>query len=78
MLSDIPTYRELWGEAATFFDPRDAEALAREISRLATDSALRAEMGARALARSRFFTPDVQASRMAELYAQLVTSRTRA
>ncbi len=78
VLSDIPTYRELWGEAATFFDPRDAEALAREISRLATDSALRAEMGARALARSRFFTPDVQASRMAELYAQLVTSRTRA
>ncbi|WEX10221.1 glycosyltransferase family 4 protein [Chelativorans sp. AA-79] len=72
VLSDIPTYRELWSNAAIFFDPKDADALAHAVSRLASDSGLRAEMGAKALARSRRFTPDVQASRMAELYRQLV------
>jgi glycosyltransferase involved in cell wall biosynthesis len=72
VLSDIPTYRELWSEAAIFFDPRDPGALAEAVNRLAADAGLRAEMGARALARSRRFTPDVQARRMAELYRQLV------
>jgi len=72
VLSDIPTYRELWSEAAVFFDPGDSDALAEALNRLAEDSALRSEMGLRALARSRRFTPDVQARRMAELYRQLV------
>jgi glycosyltransferase involved in cell wall biosynthesis len=72
VLSDIPTYRELWSEAAVFFDPHDSGALAEAVNRLAADAGLRAEMGARALARSRRFTPDVQARRMAELYRQLV------
>ncbi|WP_309084820.1 glycosyltransferase family 4 protein [Chelativorans sp.] len=72
VLADIPTYRELWSEAAIFFDPRDPDALAQAINRLASDSGLRVELGAKALARSRRFTPDVQAGRMAELYRQLV------
>lgn len=71
VLSDIPTYRELWSEAALFFDPHDPDALAEALNRLAGDEALRLEMGARALARSRRFTPDVQASRMADLYREL-------
>jgi len=72
VLSDIPTYRELWSDAAIFFEPRDAKALAHAVNRLASDSGLRNEFAARALARSRRFTPDIQAGRMAELYRQLV------
>lgn len=78
VLSDIRTYRELWSDAAIFFDPRDPEALVRALERVTSDAAMSAEMGARALARSRRFTPDVQAGRMADLYGQLVTSRARA
>lgn len=74
VLSDIPTYRELWSEAAVFFDPHDPEALGKAIDLLAADPQLRSEMGTRALARSRRFTPDVQAARMAELYRQLASS----
>lgn len=77
VLSDIPTYRELWNEAATFFDPHDPEALVAAINKLSADGQLRAEMGALALARSRRFTPDVQAGRMAELYGQLVEAPAR-
>ncbi|MFC6487908.1 glycosyltransferase family 4 protein [Nitratireductor sp. GCM10026969] len=71
VLSDIPTYRELWSEAALFFDPHDPDSLAEAVNRLVKDESLRLEMGARALARSRRFTPDVQARRMAELYRDL-------
>lgn len=72
VLSDIPTYRELWNEAALFFDPHDPDALAASINALAADKELREEMGACALARSRRYRPDVQAQRMAELYDQLL------
>jgi len=72
VLSDIPTYRELWSDAAIFFDPRDAEALVHAVNRLACDSGLRSEFAARALARSRRFTPDIQAGHMADLYRELV------
>ena len=75
VLSDIPTYRELWSGAALFFDPRDAGALVSAVNRLSADPDLRAEMGERALARSRRFTPDVQARNMAELYRQLVETK---
>lgn len=72
VLSDIPTYRELWSEAAVFFDPKDPQTLSAAIDRLATDCELRVEIGTRALARSRRFTPNVQAHRMRELYDQLI------
>ncbi|WP_173933245.1 glycosyltransferase family 4 protein [Chelativorans sp. Marseille-P2723] len=77
VLSDIPTYRELWSDAAVFFDPHDPDALSSAINTLAADSLLRAEMGARALARSRRFTPDVQAFSMAEIYGQLIKAEAR-
>jgi glycosyltransferase involved in cell wall biosynthesis len=37
VLSDIPTFRELWNESALFFDPDDAEDLAMQINRLVND-----------------------------------------
>lgn len=69
LLADIPTYRELWSKAAVFFDPRDPEDLADAIRRLVADPALRADLGDRALARSRLYAPHRQARATLEAYA---------
>jgi glycosyltransferase involved in cell wall biosynthesis len=74
VLSNIATYREFWSDAAVFFDPQDAAELAATLNALACDLDLRREMGQHALARSRRFSPDVQARRMAEIYGLLVTT----
>jgi glycosyltransferase involved in cell wall biosynthesis len=79
VLSDIPTYRELWRGAALFFDPQDPDDLARCIDRLAADESLRSEMGALALARSRQYTPDKQARTICEIYGEVgLASRQKA
>ncbi|MCU0790847.1 MAG: glycosyltransferase, partial [Nitratireductor sp.] len=70
VLSDIPTYRELWRGAALFFDPQDPGALAGCLNRLAGDPVLRSEMGLLALARSRQYTPDRQARTVCEAYGE--------
>jgi glycosyltransferase involved in cell wall biosynthesis len=72
VLSDIPTYRELWSGAAIFFDPRNADDLAAKIEYVAADPLLRADLGNKAIARSRRFTPDVQARAMAGIYRDLL------
>lgn len=74
ILADIPTYRELWDNAAVFFDPHDPHALARAITQLAADSDLRAEMGRKALMRSRRYGLKAQAEAMAALYRQLAAT----
>jgi glycosyltransferase involved in cell wall biosynthesis len=71
VLSDIPTYRELWSDAALFFDPHDTRALSTEMRRLMDDPLLRAEMAARAFARSRSYSLYGQAGAMMSLYRML-------
>jgi glycosyltransferase involved in cell wall biosynthesis len=48
VLSDIPTFRELWDGAALFVSPNDEEELAKAIEKLADDADERACMGRRA------------------------------
>jgi glycogen(starch) synthase len=64
VLGDIASLRENWEGAASFVDPRDAEALAASIRALAADSARRLELAGRARARARELSPD----RMARAY----------
>ncbi|MEK7342264.1 MAG: glycosyltransferase family 4 protein [Pseudomonadota bacterium] len=71
VLSDIPTFRELWEDAATFVDPRDAAGFAEAINALVADPAARIEAGNRAARRAARYTPAAMASRMAGLYARL-------
>ena len=52
VLSDIPTFRELWDGAASFVDPDNAESLARTLDTLAADRPLRAALGAAARLRA--------------------------
>jgi glycosyltransferase involved in cell wall biosynthesis len=47
VLSDIPPHRESLGDAARYFAAGDSAALARELSELLQDAALRRELGER-------------------------------
>jgi glycosyltransferase involved in cell wall biosynthesis len=68
VLADIPTYRELWDDAALFFPARDAEALAAAIDRLMRDQGLRERLGRAAADRARAYSLDRQAARMLAIY----------
>jgi glycogen(starch) synthase len=52
VLADIPTLREVWGDAATFVDPDDTDGWIEVTDALLSVDALRREMSARARARA--------------------------
>jgi glycosyltransferase involved in cell wall biosynthesis len=69
VLSDIPTYREIWGEAALYAPPREAGAFAHALNLLAADAGFRRDMARAAADRAARFTPRAQAQAMRALYA---------
>jgi glycosyltransferase involved in cell wall biosynthesis len=75
VLSDIPTHRELWGDAATFVPARDDASFAHAIQNLVDDPDQRRELGRRARVRARSYSPERMASGMADIYARLASSR---
>lgn len=70
VLSAIPTFRELWEDAALFVPPRDPQALAAALDALSQDREWREKLGEAARARAARFAPERQASDMAALYRQ--------
>jgi glycosyltransferase involved in cell wall biosynthesis len=68
VLSDIPTFRELWDGAAMFADPHDAPAFAAAINRFAADADLRVEFGHRAQLRAQRFSLASQATAVIDVY----------
>jgi glycosyltransferase involved in cell wall biosynthesis len=74
VLSDIPTFRELWDEAAIFVAGEDETAFARAIERIIGDSALRLRLGHAAQARAARYTVDAMARGMLERYADVLRS----
>lgn len=75
VLSDIATFRELWGGAAVFFPPGDDAALADALQSLMLDPALRQELGAAAFERSRRYTVEATVMRMLGVYGDLLAAR---
>lgn len=69
VLGDIPSAREVWGDAAELVPPHDATALEEALHRLILDARRRREAGRRALDRALTFTPDRTASAYLRLYA---------
>ena len=69
VLSDIPTHRELWTDAAVFIPARDAAGFAAAIEDLMASPSERERLGNLARRRSATFTPERMALRMAEIYA---------
>jgi glycosyltransferase involved in cell wall biosynthesis len=64
VLGDIPSLREVWGDAATFVPPDDEERLAHELQALIANADLRADYSGRARRRSSRYS----AARMAGGY----------
>ncbi len=71
VLGDIPSLREVWGDAAVFVDPRDRDRLREVLTRLARDPAACETWGERARARAERFTLDAMAAGYDELYRAL-------
>lgn len=77
VLSDIPTFRELWDGVATFVAPDDPAAFARACNDLVGDDFERAVMGRAAKERAARFTPEAMAAQMAALYRGLLPALRR-
>ncbi len=72
VLSELPTLRELWGDAAAYFQPRNPRSLEAVVRRLAAEPQELAAMGARALRHAREqFTADAMVARHEALYESL-------
>jgi glycosyltransferase involved in cell wall biosynthesis len=72
LLSDIPTFRELWDGAAVFFDPRDSGELRRSLRSLCRDEVQRAHLQRAAANRARRYALQNTARRYRELYQSLL------
>ena len=75
VLGDIPSLREVWGEAAAYVDPEDAEELLETLRRVTHDDLLRARLSAAARARALAFTAERMGRRYVGLYRELVSRR---
>lgn len=71
VLSDIPTFRELWNDCAIFVPPEDPAGFKDAIERLLADYERRSKLGLAARTRALRYTPEAMASKMAKLYAEL-------
>lgn len=71
VLSDIPTFRELWDGAAIFTDPRRPDAFAAVFQDLFADEARLHRLGERARIRSRRFTVEAMTDGVLDLYRRL-------
>lgn len=76
ILSDIPTFRELWNGAAEFVDPHDAGALAAAVNGLACDADRRQRLGAAAQQRSRRYSVETMIDGVRALYARMLQTET--
>lgn len=75
ILSDIPTFRELWDGAAIFVDAHDAAGFAAAAESVLRDPEWRDTMGEAAHARALLYTPERMAGAMAERYRDLLVAR---
>jgi glycosyltransferase involved in cell wall biosynthesis len=71
VLADIPTFRELWQDAAVFVVPADIAALRSTLAWIATDHRARSALQRSAKRRARRYTLQKMAARYSELYLGL-------
>jgi len=72
VLSDIPTFRELWDGAAIFVPPTEDAAVAEAVEMLASDIRQRTLMASAARRRARRYTAEVMAAKVRALYGTLL------
>lgn len=72
VLGDIPSLREIWGDAAIFVSPDDASGLSRALNDLIADPQFRETLGSRARARALQFSPQRMAQEYLEAYRDCI------
>lgn len=75
VLSDLPSFRELWDGAAQFVPNNDAGAIAAAIDALAADPQARTMLGAAARRRARRYTAEVMTTKVQAVYSSLLSGR---
>jgi glycogen(starch) synthase len=78
VLGDIPTLREVWGDAALFVSPDDPEALIHAVNGLLRDPLRSSRTAARARERALRCPPTAMAERYLSAYEQVVQTRVAA
>jgi glycogen(starch) synthase len=74
VLGDIASLREVWGDAAAFVPPDDADALAHELRRLIAHPRVLREAGVRARAHALRYDRSAMSRSYHGLYAELAGS----
>jgi glycosyltransferase involved in cell wall biosynthesis len=72
VLGDIPSLREVWGDAAVFVDPDDVDELHGALVGLIADPVVRTELAARARRRAERYNVESMGVAYRDLYASLV------
>jgi glycosyltransferase involved in cell wall biosynthesis len=72
VLSDIPTFRELWDGAALFVDPRDENEAAAAVERLVQDPDARAVLGGAARKRAAAYTVEAMTGGVLNAYRSVL------
>ncbi len=72
VLGDIPSLREVWGDAACFVRPDDSAALTRTLQELIEDRDRRRELAAKARARAARYTRQRMVDGYLQAYAELM------
>ena len=75
VLGDIPSLREVWGEAACFVPPEDPDTLATALEQLAGDPERRGQLGAAARLRALALDPARMAAAYAATYTEIMADR---
>jgi glycosyltransferase involved in cell wall biosynthesis len=70
VLGDIPSLREVWGDAAVYTDPEDADQLRRTLSDLTAHPSRVRAWGRRAAAHARRYRPEATAAAYLSVYGQ--------
>lgn len=71
ILGDLPSLREVWGDAALYVDPGDEEALAATLRALIEDATRVASLGAAARARASSYTRERMTDAYLDVYDRL-------
>jgi len=75
VLGDIPSLREVWGDAALYVPPDDESALVETISKLTSDDKRLHELAEAANLRAQLYTPARNARAMRDLYEAIIHAR---
>jgi glycogen(starch) synthase len=75
VLGDIPSQREIWGDAALFVPPNDSAALKETLKQLISNPELRVEQSTKARRAAEQFTPEKMAAGYLAAYARLLEAR---